>query len=224
MPRELVKADFAERVVVPTYELPWLPSPQAGIDRRLLDRVGGEVARATSLVRYAPASRFPAHEHGFGEEFLVLDGVFSDEHGDYPKGTYVRNPPGSRHTPKTGPGCVIFVKLRQMQLYETRRIVIDTTAAAWQAGHVAGLSAIALHSGPDGERVAIERLAPGTRLPTYHVPAGEEVFLLEGDVADEHGSYGVGTWIRNPAGFGHALMTQGGAVYWVKRGHLPPGA
>ena len=83
MPRELVKADFAERVVVPTYELPWLPSPQAGIDRRLLDRVGGEVARATSLVRYAPASRFPAHEHGFGEEFLVLDGVFSDEHGDY---------------------------------------------------------------------------------------------------------------------------------------------
>ena len=118
MPRELVKADFAERVVVPTYELPWLPSPQAGIDRRLLDRVGGEVARATSLVRYAPASRFPAHEHGFGEEFLVLDGVFSDEHGDYPKGTYVRNPPGSRHMPKTGPGCVIFVKLQQMQLDE----------------------------------------------------------------------------------------------------------
>ena len=109
MPTELVNADFAGRVVVQTNDLPWLPSPQAGVDRRLLDRVGGEVARATSLVRYAPASRFPAHAHALGEEFLVLDGVFSDEHGDYPKGTYVRNPPGSRHTPHTGPGCTIFV-------------------------------------------------------------------------------------------------------------------
>ena len=90
-------------------------SPQAGVERRLLDRIGGEVARATSLVRYAPASAFPAHEHALGEEFFVLSGVFSDEHGDYGEGTYVRNPPHSRHTPRTAAGCTILVKLRQMQ-------------------------------------------------------------------------------------------------------------
>src|SRR5262245_19081476 len=115
---ELVNADFSQRVVLATGELPWIASPQLGVERRPLDRVGGEVARATSLVRYAPDSIFPAHEHALGEEYLVLDGVFSDEHGDYPVGTYVRNPPGSRHSPRTAPGCIILVKLRQMSRTE----------------------------------------------------------------------------------------------------------
>src|SRR6185437_12868661 len=100
---------------IATDTLPWIPSPTAGIERRLLDRIGGEVARATSLVRYAPNSSFPAHEHALGEEFFVLSGVFSDEHGDYGEGTYVRNPPRSHHTPRTLPGCTILVKLRQMK-------------------------------------------------------------------------------------------------------------
>src|ERR1700745_2169833 len=119
MSNERINADFSERVVIATGDLPWIPSPQAGVERRMLDRIGGEVARATSLVRYAAASSFPAHEHALGEEFLVLSGVFSDEHGDYPAGTYVRNPPHSWHTPRTAPGCTIFVKLRQMSLDET---------------------------------------------------------------------------------------------------------
>src|SRR5918993_663748 len=93
--------------------LPWAPSPMAGVERRMLDRVGGEVARATSIVRYAPGSRFSAHAHGGGEEFLVLEGVFSDEHGDFPTGSYVRNPPTSRHTPGSESGCTLFVKLWQ---------------------------------------------------------------------------------------------------------------
>ncbi len=132
MSQELVNADFSQRVVIATDTLPWIPSPQAGVERRLLDRIGGEVARATSLVRYAPASAFSAHEHALGEEFLVLAGVFSDEHGDYGEGTYVRNPPGSRHTPRTRPGCTIFVKLRQMKPTETRRVVIDTARTPWK--------------------------------------------------------------------------------------------
>ena len=86
---ELINADFTQRVVLATNDLPWSPSPQAGVERRLLDRIGGEVARATSLVRYAPASVFPAHGHALGEEFLVLEGIFSDQQGDYPAGTYV---------------------------------------------------------------------------------------------------------------------------------------
>src|SRR5205814_1980751 len=129
---DLVNADFTQRVVIATDALPWIASPQAGIERRLLDRIGGEVARATSLVRYAPVSAFPAHEHGLGEEFLVLSGVFSDEHGDYGEGTYVRNPPRSRHTPCTKPGCTILVKLRQMPPSESKRVVIDTAKAAWK--------------------------------------------------------------------------------------------
>src|SRR6266700_976541 len=138
MSNELVNADFSRRVVIATDEMPRIPSPQAGVERRPLDRIGGEVARATSLVRYAPASVFPAHGHALGEEFLVLDGVFSDEHGDYPTGAYVRNPPGSHHSPRTAPGCTIFVKLRQMPPTERKRIVVDTAKLDWERADVDG--------------------------------------------------------------------------------------
>ena len=109
----LINADFRQRVVIDTQAQAWIASPEPGVDRQPLDRIGGEQARATSLVRYAAGSNFSAHQHGGGEEFLVLDGTFSDEHGDYPAGTYVRNPPGSRHRPFSREGCTLFVKLRQ---------------------------------------------------------------------------------------------------------------
>jgi anti-sigma factor ChrR (cupin superfamily) len=218
---ELLHANFALRVVIATHELPWTPSPQPGVERRMLDRVGGEVARATSLVRYAPASRFAAHEHGLGEEFLVLEGVFSDEHGDYPKGTYVRNPPGSRHTPHTGPGCIILVKLRQMPEAERQRVVVDTTATAWRTGDQPGVSSMPLYRSADGETVALERLDAGARYRSQAAAAGEELLLLEGVFDDGHGLHGPGTWIRNPAGHASEWHSTTGARYWVKRGHLP---
>jgi anti-sigma factor ChrR (cupin superfamily) len=223
MSNELVNADFSRRVVIATDELPWIPSPQAGIERRLLDRIGGEVARATSLVRYTPASAFPAHEHALGEEFFVLSGVFSDEHGDYPTGTYVRNPPQSRHTPRTAPGCTILVKLRQMTLSEQTRIVIDSTTARWEQADIAGLKTLPLYLAPDaGEKVVLERLEAATNHSEVDCRDGEEIFILSGDLRDEYGIYGAGTWIRNPAGFRRNLGSGSGATYWVKRGHLRP--
>ena len=221
MSSELVNADFSRRVVIATNDLPWVPSPQAGVERRMLDRIGGEIARATSLVRYAPASVFPGHEHALGEEFLVLDGTFSDEHGDYPAGTYVRNPPGSRHSPRTGPGCTILVKLRQMPPMERRRIVVDTAKSDWEPGDVEGHAQLGLYfASPRGERVTMERLGAGVTLPETDCPGGEEIFVLSGELADAHGAYGPGMWIRNPAGFRRSLKSARGATYWVKRGHL----
>jgi anti-sigma factor ChrR (cupin superfamily) len=220
MSNERINADFTRRLVIPTDQLPWIPSPQDGVERRMLDRIGGEVARATTLVRYAAASTFPAHEHALGEEFLVLSGVFSDEHGDYPVGTYVRNPPQSRHTPHTAPGCIIFVKLRQMLPTERERIVVDTSTASWKPGAQPGLTRLPLYEVDGGESVAMERLAHGAALAKVDCPAGEEILVLAGDLRDEHGSYSSGTWIRNPSGFSRELESEGGATYWVKRGHL----
>jgi anti-sigma factor ChrR (cupin superfamily) len=222
---ELINADFTQRIVLATNDLPWTPSPQAGIERRFLDRVGGEVARATSLVRYAPHSAFPPHSHELGEEFLVLEGVFSDEHGDYPAGTYVRNPPGSSHAPRTGPGCTILVKLRQMPRSESRRVVVDTATAAWRRSDVEGCSWQLLYASAEtGEIVVLEKLAAGAALPARRRDGGEEVFLLTGTLIDDYGCHGVGTWIRNPAGSEGRLVSPEGAVYWAKRGHLRPGS
>src|SRR5258708_32760883 len=114
MSNELVNADFSRRVVIATDEMSWIPSPQAGVERRLLDRVGGEVARATSLVRYAPASALPAHEHSVGEEFLVLSGEFSDDHGASSAGTDIRNPPGRRHAQRTESVSVLLATFVQI--------------------------------------------------------------------------------------------------------------
>lgn len=121
-----INADFTKRVAVHGASIPWLPSPIAGVERRMLDRVGDEVARATTIVRYAAGSQFSAHTHGGGEEFFVLEGVFTDERGDYPAGSYVRNPPTSRHSPRSAPGCTILVKLWQFDPRDRNQVHLRT--------------------------------------------------------------------------------------------------
>ncbi|MEB3158207.1 MAG: cupin domain-containing protein, partial [Synechococcus sp.] len=106
--------DWRKAVAVNSAALPWAASPAPGVERRLLERLGGEVARATSVVRYAPGSQFAQHSHGGGEELLVLEGTLADEQGTYPAGTYLRNPPGSAHAPGSREGCTLLVKLQQM--------------------------------------------------------------------------------------------------------------
>ncbi len=113
-----LNADFTKRVLVHSAKMPWTASPMPGVDRRILDRIGDEVARATSTMRYASDSQFSAHRHPGGEEFIVMEGIFQDDHGDYPVGTYVRNPPTTAHTPGAAEGCVIFVKLQQNRRWD----------------------------------------------------------------------------------------------------------
>ena len=222
-PEPMLRADFDQRVVVSTRDEGWTPSPQPGVERCMLDRIGGEVARATSLVRYAPASTFPLHRHDGGEEFLVLDGVFSDEHGDYPAGTYVRNPPSSAHAPHTQGGCTIFVKLRQMRPDEHRHVVMKATDGEWSLDAL-GRSRRQLFVAPDGsEDVAIERLPPKANVAPYVCEGGEEMLVLSGVLSDQSGDHGPGVWLRNPDGFRNKLASRDGCTYWVKRGHLRRG-
>ena len=87
-------------------------------------------------MRFAPESYFPAHTHGGGEEYLVLEGTFSDKSGDYGPGFYVRNPPGSRHQPFTKDGCTILVKLWQFDEDDLKQLNVDTQAASWSTGPI----------------------------------------------------------------------------------------
>ncbi len=215
----LINANFSERVVIDTTAQPWINSPEPGVERQFLDRVGGEQARATSLVRYAAGSSFSAHEHGGGEEFLVLAGTFSDEHGDYPVGTYVRNPPGSRHRPFSEEGCTLFVKLRQFAPDDHKPVVIDTRAATWSKVSPAGLSRLTLHTHGD-DKVELVRFAPNARVASDPHPGGEEVFVLEGVLSDESGHYPAGVWVRDPPGSSHMPFSDLGCVIYVKEGHL----
>jgi anti-sigma factor ChrR (cupin superfamily) len=214
-----LNADLRARAVIDTRTAPWIASPEPGVARKLLDRVGDEVARATSIVRYAPGSAFAAHEHALGEEFFVLAGTFADEDGEYPAGTYVRNPPGSRHRPFSASGCDLFVKLRQIQPHDRSRVVIDTRRAEWRPGLVPGLSVLPLHEHAS-EHVALVRWAPGTRFQAHTHWGGEEILVLDGVFSDELGDYAAGTWVRSPHLSRHEPFSGPGCLIYVKVGHL----
>lgn len=141
-----LNADLAQRCVVHSPSLDWLDSPSSGVSRRMLERDGGEVARATSIVRYAPGSAFARHTHGGGEEILVLEGTLHDEHGVYGPGTYIKNPVGSSHAPSSPEGCTLFVKLRHLDARDDERVVIDTRSSEWRQGLVEGLKVFPLNT------------------------------------------------------------------------------
>ena len=211
--------DLSQRVVVESESLDWVDSPMIGVQRRMLERDGEEVARATSIVRYAPDSHFSAHTHGGGEEFLVLEGIFSDEYGNYPAGTYIRNPVGSTHTPFSKEGCTILVKLWQMHPDDQQRVAIATKETPWANGLVKGLQVMPLHS-YGTENVALVKWDAGTYFQTHMHLGGEEIFVVDGVFEDEFGAYPKGTWLRNPSGSRHMPFSKSGCLIYVKVGHL----
>lgn len=218
-----VNSDFSRRVVVLPGEYQFVDSPLAGVSRMMLDRTGAEVARATSIVRYAPGSGYSSHRHDGGEEILVLDGVFSDEHGDYPAGTYLRNPPGTSHQPFSKDGCTLLVKLWQFAADDSEQVVINTKAQSWHQGLVPGLSVMPLHE-HNGVNTALERWAPNTQFNRHIHVGGEEILVLQGLFRDEHGEYPAGSWLRNPRYSEHTPFTgPEGALIYVKVGHIDAG-
>lgn len=214
-----IHADLSQRVVLQHHDLPWTTTPVQGIERRMLDREGGEVARATSVVRYAAGTQFTNHAHDAGEEIFVLEGEFSDEHGTYTAGTYVKNPPGSSHAPRTDKGCLLFVKLRHLDANDNERQVIDTKAASWYQGMVAGLTVMPL-SEFGTQHTALVRWAPQTFFNPHRHFGGEEILVVEGVFEDEHGRYPAGSWIRSPHLSAHQPFSKEGCMILVKTGHL----
>lgn len=211
-------ADFSQRVVVHSDDINWLASPMPGVERRMLDRIGTEVARATTIVRYAPDSHFSAHTHAGGEEFIVLDGVFQDEHGDYPAGSYVRNPPTSAHTPGSDLGCTIFVKLWQFDPEDRTQFCKDMAAGLSNPEN--GVATTLLHEDSQ-ERVTYHQLSPHAVLPVQ-AQGGAELLVLSGTATEGQDALRQGSWLRSPEGVPLSLTAgQNGATLWLKTGHLP---
>lgn len=214
----LINADFSVPALVTPDDYRWVASPQAGVERVMLDRVGGEIARATSLVRYAEGSIFPTHQHPGGEEILVLAGTFSDEHGDYPAGWYLRNPPTSAHRPHSTHGALIFVKLHQMQPTEDRTVRVNSMDAAnWNLTGGRNICPL-FESG--SELVYLEKLVDMAELK---MPSkdGIEVFVVSGMVSIGEKVFSQGSWIRLPGNHHQAIHSIGVSTVFVKAGPFP---
>ncbi|MFL5298551.1 MAG: cupin domain-containing protein [Phenylobacterium sp.] len=215
-----INADFTIPAVVHAAAMPWVASPMPGVERRMLDRVGDEIARATSIVRYAPGARFSPHVHGGGEEILVLEGVFQDEHGDYPAGAYVRNPPGSAHQPRTEVGATILVKLWQFDPHDRTTVRLDT-AAVPKLPFAEGAWVQPLHLDAR-ESVSLQIWAPHAHV---HIRSHEglEAFVLEGGFEEAGEAFARHSWLRLPPGHDlEAAAGPRGARLWIKTGHLGP--
>jgi anti-sigma factor ChrR (cupin superfamily) len=215
--------DFSRRVVVETGNEPWQPSPSGEVLRKRLHRVGlPESGQVTSIVRYQPASSFHAHDHPEGEEILVLEGVFQDEHGDWPAGTYLLNPEGFRHQPFSKAGCLLFVKLRQYDGEGRVHVAVQTRELGWEPDPRDGIECKTLYaeSGfPDAMR--LERWTAGAAPESVSYPGGAELLVLAGELRDEHGRYGSLTWLRLPPGATHEPRSPEGCELYVKTGALP---
>lgn len=245
-----IYADLGLPAIVRTNELPWVPSPVPGVDRRMLERNGDEVARATSLVRYAPRSRFSEHVHGGGEEVLVLEGIFADEHGEFPAGTYLRNPVGSAHSPRSAVGCVLFVKLHWMHAddRQTVRARLDQQVAdeGWtlleddrsseirralerdppldgDRDRIAGVFLRRLHAFRD-ESTSLCRMEPGAAVEGWPNPGGLELLVIDGSCSVERQRLGRHGWARMPPGCAPTIASSEGCSLLLKQGHLrlPP--
>ena len=216
-----LNSDFTKRVVVHGEQLEWQPSPMAGVERRMLDRIGDEVARATSIVRYAPNSKFSSHIHSGGEEFIVLEGVFQDEQGNYPAGSYIRNPPQSSHTPGSESGCTIFVKLWQFDLQDRISVRININQmSAISDPQRPGVLVTPLFK-DEREEVRIEEWQAGTEV-VIDAPNGAELFVLEGSMSEGKDKFHPQSWLRVPINSQIvAKAGTNGAKVLLKTGHLP---
>lgn len=207
--------DLSRPVIVHASRMDWIASPAAGVDRRRLFRIGDEIARATSIVRYAPGSAFPRHTHGGGEEILVLDGVFEDEHGRYPAGSYFRNPPGTSHVPASKDGCTIFVRLWQFRASDRAPTVRRPGEGERADPRPGAAGAIVLFD--DGhEAVRLEDWAAGATV-TVGNPRGLEFLVVAGSLSVGGDALESQSWGRLPPGTAlTATVGARGARLWIR--------
>lgn len=215
-----VNADFSKRVMLHSDEIEWKNSPMAGVDRRRLDRIDNEADRVTTIVRYAPESSFSPHVHTGGEEFIVLEGIFEDDYGQWPTGTYTRNPPTSKHQPGSKGGCVIFVKLAQFNPDDRTFVHADIAKlGSVEDGNREGVKVSPLFKDKD-EDVRVEYWNANTSV-TIDTEGGAEILVLDGSFAESGDDLRKHSWLRVPDAYQMKATTgEQGAQVWIKSGHL----
>jgi anti-sigma factor ChrR (cupin superfamily) len=220
---EALNGDLSLRALMRAGEMVWQQSPSGSVWRKRFHLVGGaESGQVTSIVRYDRDSSFPVHDHPDGEEILVLEGTFSDEHGDWPAGTYLLNPQGFRHAPFSRQGCLLFVKLRQYAGADRHHVALPTDEMPWRPGSNPGIEIKTLYSAPGfDDETRLERWRAGAAPGALRYPGGVEILVIRGTLEDEHGVYGEQTWLRLPPGGTHTPRSPDGCELYVKTAALP---
>ena len=215
-----INADFSRFSVAHIDSMKWVQSPAAGVWRKRVYMDGPvEGGKVTSLVRYDAGARFPEHGHPGGEEILVLEGIFSDQHGHFGKGWHLLNPSDSRHESYSENGCLVLVKLRQYSGKDT--IHQDTGNLDWKHGETNGVSSKLLYENRVPEMsIRLVRIEKTVAAPFQAFSGGQEIYVVDGSFEDEFGVHRSGSWLRYPPDGGHRLTSQSGCMLYIHTGGL----
>ncbi|BBB25821.1 cupin domain-containing protein [Amphritea japonica] len=222
----MLNMNFTQSVSIDTHSLKWVASPMPGVVRKPLAREEAEQGHATSIVCYEPGASFSSHGHPKGEEILVLEGVFSDQTGDYQAGTYFRNPEGFSHAPFSKEGCTILVKLHQFQADDSAHLAIQTNNAKWHRVNDS-LEYLGLHHHKD-EQVFMMRSGAELKVDLDEALKGLEIYVISGELLENGHRFSAGSWLRRPAlnkklhndSQEDCYQLGSDTVVWIKMNHL----
>ncbi|AWY01932.1 anti-sigma factor [Marinomonas primoryensis] len=212
----MLNMNFSQTVFMDTDKIDWIASPMSGVYRKPLAREEAERGHATSLVSYEAGSVFRPHPHPLGEEILVLNGVFSDEKGDFKAGSYFRNPPGTSHAPHSLDGCFLLVKLHQFQVADLNQIYVETPSI-WSSRQSEIVSLYQFGT----ERVWLIRIQNGENiLRQLDLSASVELFIISGQAQYGGTLMTTGGWLREPDFTVDRLNVASDCLIWLKTGHF----
>lgn len=217
-----INANFHLPVSVKTNVFDWQGFTKAGIRQRSLERLVGRHSRLTAVAQFAAGQVFKkiAHEHGV--EFLVLSGKFSDEHGDYGVGSYVRNPAAAYRMPFTRDGCTVLLKVGRFQLLDQKRVVVNTRDShrKWKATGEPGVSCLDLHQFSE-QHVSLHKIRAECWITFKCLNLALEIFVIEGDISVSGSHYEAGTWLRYPPGSRIKVRSKHGCCLYINKNISP---
>ena len=215
-----INDDIRKKVVVHPRNKQWTAEHSGMCETLYLDLVDKVKPVATKLVRISPSSILPPEMIGGGKEVLVLEGTYNDQRGEYPTGSYMRFPPGTKQEAFTDKGCLLFVKTWQFEPTDRKRVNIDAFRAEMKRPRKRqGVVLQQLYS-DYREDVRIEHWERNHRL-VIHQCNGLEVLLLSGEFFEPSASYKPLSWVRLPPGRPlKVVVGDQGVRVLIKESHL----
>ncbi len=223
-----LNADLSQRVIALAQKACWQSCPLPNTEIRLLEYRGGENPRFTAILRIQKS--FNISDLGLWRklEMLVLSGALGLADQVALGGSYIRVP-DLEHTLCLNHGPIYWPLEGHLYVAyaggnytkdDTEPRLIDTRAdEVWLPGPTEGTEVLPLHVHGRANAMLVRWNQTATFQPQLD-PQGEEILVLKGSLADEHGRYSAGTWIRNPEiTWQHWSGTEDTVVFY-KTGHF----
>jgi len=218
-----INADCAQLVILRPADREWEDAGQAGVSRAVLERINHRtLGRETALMRLAPGTRLAPEVLDRRLEIFVIEGTFSDGHGDYGARTFIMNPPGTTYAAASRDGCLLYTKRLDGFAGDSARIVIDLADAAWKPFGERVAEVVPFYQvGERGVAARVGHVFPNAKIAEHDHPGGEEVLILDGVFKDQFGDGTPGTWLRYPIGLAHEPYSgDDGALIYIRDGDV----